>query len=322
MAYIVDGGGRVKNGKIIVANTGDDSLTIIDLENWTKVEKWCLKESILFNKNINMQNIYLGPYEMEFDMAGNLYCANIYDNSILKINLEKKEIVDILAVGKYPTCIKYFENKLFVINSDSNSISIVDAENFTLEENIQVGEKPIDLEIDKKDKKIYIANYYGQCIDVIDLKNYGRITIKLKSTPVKMTIYNNKLLVLTNINNGNLNARNISNLCMIDLKNYGKKNIQNFSGILNNILKLEGREIVFATNMDSGYLYKIDIKRGNLLSKTYLSGMPNKLKWDGGSLLFITNISKNLLTLFDIKLNKVVDNIEVGKEPNSILLLN
>lgn len=319
----MDGGGRVKNKrKIVVANTRDDSLTFIELENWTKIEKWNLKDSIKFNKNINMQSIYLGPYELECDMEGNLYCTNVYDNSILKIDLERKEIVDLLAVGKYPTCIKYFENKLFVANTDSNSISIVDVKDFLLVENIQVGEKPLDIEIDKENKMMYIANFSGQSIDIIDLKNYEKITIKLKDTPVKMTIYNGKLLILSNINNGSLNKSNISNISLIDLKDYRKENIKSFGGIFSNMLKLKGREIVFTTNMDNGYLYKIDIERRNLLSKTYLSGMPNKLEWDGNNLLFITNISKNFLTIFDINSNKVLDNIEVGNEPNSVFLLN
>ena len=319
----MDGGGRVKNKrKIVVANTRDDSLTFIELENWTKIEKWNLKDSIKFNKNINMQSIYLGPYELECDMEGNLYCTNVYDNSILKIDLERKEIVDLLAVGKYPTCIKYFENKLFVANTDSNSISIVDVKDFLLVENIQLGEKPLDIEIDKENKMMYIANFSGQSIDIIDLKNYEKITIKLKDTPVKMTIYNGKLLILSNINNGSLNKSNISNISLIDLKDYRKENIKSFGGIFSNMLKLKGREIVFTTNMDNGYLYKIDIERRNLLSKTYLSGMPNKLEWDGNNLLFITNVSKNFLTIFDINSNKVLDNIEVGNEPNSVFLLN
>lgn len=316
----MDGGGTLKNNeKIIVANTRDDSLTFIDLTNWTKSETWNLKRSIQLKKGLNMQSIYLGPYELERDKEGNLYCTNVYDNSILKIDLVKREIIDILAVGKYPTCIKYFDKKLFIVNSDSNSISIIDVESFSLVENIQVGEKPVDIEIDEKNKRIYIANSCGQSIDVIDLIGHEKTTIKLKSNPVKIIIDNEQLFILTNVNNGALNTSNIS---IIDLKNHMRKDINHIEGIFNNMLKISGREIVFITNMDNGYLYRMDIERRDLLSKTYLSGMPNKLGWNGGDILFITNISKNCLTLFDINLNKVIDNIEVGIEPNGILILN
>lgn len=165
----MDGGGTLKNReKVIVANTRDDTLTFIDLKNGSKTETWNLQRSIQSNKEINMHSIYLGPYELEQDEEGNLYCTNVYDNSILKIDLDKGEVVDILAVGKYPTCIKYFEKKLFIVNSDSNSISIIDTESFSLVENIQVGEKPVDIEIDEKANRIYIANSCRQSIDVID----------------------------------------------------------------------------------------------------------------------------------------------------------
>lgn len=124
---------------------------------------------------------------------------------------------------------------------------------------------------------------------------------------------------MTNENNRSLNT---SNICIIDLKTCSEKNTNNIKGIFNNMLKIRGREIVFVTNMDNGYLYRMDIERKDLISKTYLSGMPNKLAWDGGDVLYITNISKNILTLFDIKLNKVMDYVEVGREPNGILILN
>lgn len=320
LTYIVVGGGTLKNNeKVIIANTRDDSLSIMDLTDWRKTETWNLKESIQLNKGINMQGIYLGPYELECDKEGNLYCTNVYDNSILKIRLEKKEIVDILAVGKHPTCIKYFENKLFIVNSDSNSISVVDVESFSLVENIQVGEKPIDIEIDEVNKRLYVANFYGQSIDVINLISHEKVSIKLNSNPVKMIIDNEQLFILTNINNGNSNTSNIS---ILDLKEHRINDIKDIKGIFNNMLKISGREIVFITNMDNGYLYRMDIERRDLLSKTYLSGMPNKLGWNGKDLLIITNISKNSLTLFDINLNKVIGNIEVGSEPNGILILN
>ena len=289
----MDGGEILKSKeRVIVANTKDDSLTFIDLANGRRIETWNLKDSIRLNKSISMHSIYLGPYELETDGKGNLYCTNIYDNSILKIDLMDKEIIDIMAVGKNPTCIRYFEDKLFIINSDSNSVSIVDEKRFTLAENIQVGEKPVDIEIDEEKKKVYIANFFSQSIDVLDLVNKNRTIIKLKYSPVKMILDKNQLFVLTNVYNGTLDT---SNITIIDLKNYVKRDTSKFKGIFSNMLKINGKEIVFVTSMDNGYLYRMDIERKDLLSKTYLSGMPNKLRWNGENLLFISNISNNVL---------------------------
>jgi len=317
LTYIVDGGDILNSQKVVVANTRDDSLTFIDLLG-AETEIMDLKESILYSGNRNMQNIYLGPYELEGDSRGNLYCTNVFDNSILKIDLKEKKVKDILAVGKNPTCIKCFENSLFIVNSDSNSVSVIDTVAFTLAENIQVGGKPVDIEIDEKSKKIYIASYYGQSIEIIDLISHDKTSIKIKNNPVKMILKDSLLFVLTHINNG---VTDISNLSIIDLTRNVEINIGNFKGIFNDMMIIRGREIVFVTNMDNGYLYRMDIESRDLSSKTYLSGMPNKLGWDGEDMLFITNTSNNVLTLFDIKQNRIIDNIKVGKEPNGIFVL-
>jgi len=314
----VDGGDILDNKKVIVANTRDDSLTIIDLLNRAKTETLDLKESILCSGYMKMHNIYLGPYELEDDRQGNLYCTNVYDNSILKIDLNERRVVDIVAVGKNPTCIKYFENNLFIANSDSNSISIIDVGGFTLTENIQVGGKPIDIEIDEKARKVYIASYYGQSIEVIDLISHDKTSIKIKNNPVKMIIEDNLLFILTHINNG---VMDISNISIVDIANNMEIDNTNLKGIFNDMIIISGREIVFVTNMGNGYLYRMDIEKRDLSSKTYLSGMPNKLNWNGENILFITNTSNNVLTLFDINLNKVIENIKVGNEPNGIFIL-
>lgn len=317
------GGGEILKlyEKVIVANTGDDSLTFIDLSDKSNLKKLNLKDpaSYIGNNFAKFHGCFIGPYDLEYSGKEYIYCTNVYDNSVLKIEKESRKVVDIIPVGKYPSCIKYFDKRLYIINSDSNSISIVDEENFTLIENIQVGEKPVDLEIDRENKKLYVANGNSYSIDVIDLNGEGRNLIKLVNNPVKIIIDDSQMYILSNVNNGTLNSSNIS---ILDLNNYKERTISNLEGIFNNMIKINGSEIIFITNMDNGCLYRMDIKRNNLLSKTHLKGMPNKLEWNGKNILFISNVFTNMLTVFDIETNNVIDNIEVGKEPNGILIFN
>lgn len=307
--------------KVIVANTGDDTLTFINFDGERRASTLNLKDLVEFSeeKAVKFQGPHIGPYDLEYDGKEYIYCTNVYDNSVLKIELRSREVVDIITVGKYPTCIKYFDKYLYITNSDSNSVSVVDVEDFSIVENISVGEKPIDIEIDKKSKKLYIANCNGHSIDVIDIVGDDRKVIRLVDNPVKMIIDNDQMYILSNANNGTYNNGNVS---IMNLETYKIKNSCNIEGIFNNMVKVNGREIIFITNMDNGYLYRMDIKRGNLLSKTYLSGMPNKLEWNGENILFVSNISTNMLTVFDTKLNRVIGNIKVGLEPNEVLTLN
>ncbi len=318
----MDGGeALVLNGKILVANTGDDTLTCIDLKNKRAVETIDLKKLIKNNnvKSFTLDSLFIGPYEMVSNGRGLIYCTNAYDNSVFKIDIENKKIIDVISVGSFPTCIRYFKHHLYITNSDSNSISIIDEESFSLVENIPVGEKPTDIEIDENEMKIYVANSNGYSINIIDLMGKENRIIKLKDNPVKTIIEDGTMYILFSVNNSTIGNSNIS---VMDLQNYEKHEIFNLQGIFNSMLKINGGELVFLTNIDNGCLYRIDIKKGNLLSKTYLTGMPNKLEWDGDNVIYISNISTNTLSIFDIHENRITNNIKIGREPNGILILN
>lgn len=311
----------ILKNKVMVANTGDDTLTYIELGEEKKIENIDLKS--LVNRNsgrlISLDDSFIGPYDIASNGKGYIYCTNVYNNSVFKMDYKNKKILDIISVGSYPTCIKYYKDHLFVTNSDSNSISIIDEKSFSLIENIPVGERPVDIEIDEVNMDIYVANSNEYSINVIGLNGGDNQVIKLNNNPVKIIIFGDEIYILSNINNGIINRSNIS---ILDLKTYDIKDSNDFKGIFNNMIKINRREIIFITNMDNGYLYRMDLKKKNLLSKTYLAGMPNKLEWDGVNTLIISNISNNMLTLYDIDKDKAKENIKVGIEPNGILVFN
>ena len=307
-----DGGGILKSkGKVIIANTGDDTLTFLDSKKGKIIDVLDLK-SIKSNSPI-------GPYEL-INIGNNLlYCINIYDNSLYKINIDTKEILDAVYTGCYPSCIEYFKDNFYIVNTDSNSISVIDEKDFSLIESIPVGDKPTDIEIDKVNMKIYIANSNDCSISKIDLIRNESTTIKLKNNPLRIVLEENHMYILFNANSSPFYKSNIS---IMDLETLEIENIIDLKGIFNTMLKINNSEIIFTTNIGNGFLYRIDIKKGNLLSKANLLGIPNKLAWDGDETIYITNISNNTLTLFDIKTNSIIYNIKVGMEPNGILFFS
>src|SRR5690606_22701339 len=185
-------------------------------------------------------------------------------------------------------------------------------------ENIPVGEKPIDIEIDEIQKKLYIANSNGSSINIIDLDEYKNQTIKLKNNPLKIIIEDEYMYILYSVNNGTINNSNIS---IMNLKNYSEEEIFQLKGIFTTMLKLNDKEIVFITSIDEGYICRLDIEKRNLLSKTKLMGMPNRIKWDRDNTIFITDIANDILYFFNIKENNLTDYIKVGKEPGGILII-
>ena len=61
-------------------------------------------------KALRLKGYIIGPYYIVSSQQGYVYCTNVYDNSVFKMDLKNKKIIDILAVGSYPTCIKYSTN--------------------------------------------------------------------------------------------------------------------------------------------------------------------------------------------------------------------
>lgn len=298
-------------GKVIIANTGDDTLSFLDIEKREVVDVLDLR----FFRN----HCPIGPYDLITTGNDLLYCINIYDNSLYKININTKKIIDYIYIGCFPSCIKYFGDNFYIVNTDSNCISIIDEIEFQLIGSISVGDKPTDMEIDRDNMKIYVSNSNDRSISIIDLNTNSNIVIKLQHNPLKLLLEGEYMYILFN---GNDSPSDKSNISIMNLKTFKIHNILDLQGIFNTMLKINSSEIIFTTNIGNSCLYRMDIKKGDLLGKTVLTGFPNKLAWDGNRTIYISNISNNTLSLFDVKTNKVVQDIKVGQEPSGILFFN
>jgi YVTN family beta-propeller protein len=302
--------------KILVANTGEDSLTLKDGYNFKTIFLSKLIEEK--EDNSTQENNQLGPYDIDIGEEGYIYIANSYDNSIMKLDIENIKLLEFIKVGRNPTCIKRFKGKIYVANSDSNSISIIDENTFSLIEDISVGERPTDIQIDEDSLKVFIANGNCYTINVLDLNNEKISSITLSKQPVKMAIEDKRLFVLSYINNG---VTNYSNLSELEIEDYKTMMSIDLKGIFANFVKIKGKEVFYLSNVEDGYIYRVFINDEVNISKIYLGGMPNNIKWDGKTKLYISNILNDDLTIIDESNNQIIENIRVGKEPNGILLL-
>ena len=297
--------------KLAVVNTGSDSISIIDINNGFEFQTVFLSES----------QPYLGPHQIISNKKGDiLYSANSYDNSVYKININQKKTVDNIIVGSFPSHIDRMDNYLIVTNSDSNSISIIDEEAFELLENIPVGEKPHDIKIHNTTKNIFVTNSNDYTIDVLtlcDKKIEKNDKIKLQYKPLHLSIGVESIYILCPLNNGMINSK------ILELNvNTGKfERTIDIDGVINDMVIVEDKEVMYITNIEDGFLYEIDIEYGNIQDKFYLGGMPNTLIGDNGKLLFITNISNDNLIIFDHLEKTIVKRIKIGEEPNGILLI-
>ena len=310
--------------KILVADTLEDKLILINLESF-KIEKTIDLWRLIADDKIHdkLESDRLGIYDLNKSKLNNLYITNCHDNSVMKIDLDREKILGILKIGKNPTCLSSCDGKVYIANSDSNTISVIDERDFTLIEDISVGERPTDIEIDEENGRIFVANGNCDTISVIDLKNKKIESIKINMHPIKLIYEDERLFVLSYINKAN---KDYTNLSEIEIESSKIKCSIDLIGIFTDFTKIKNKRIYYLTNIEDGNIYKLLIRR--VLGeekiekmKLNLGGMPNKIVFDGKSTLYICNISSGELVSLYEKDKKIKNKIRVGKEPNGLLLL-
>lgn len=112
-----------------------------------------------------------------------IYIYNPINGTVSVINSNSGSPVKNIRVGKYSSgqdltpgsssmAIDFDDNKIYVANSDSNTVSVIDAVNDSVIARISVGKHPISIAVDTWPihPKIYVANE-NNTVSVIDASN-------------------------------------------------------------------------------------------------------------------------------------------------------
>ena len=108
-----------KNKKVYVSNPEGDSVTEIDLSNFSK-------------QNISSGSSHLGIFFSVFNES--IYVSNWYDNKLSIINNNFKKDIQIVEVGNSPAGIFVSQSSkdIFVANREDNNLYVIDAEEFKI----------------------------------------------------------------------------------------------------------------------------------------------------------------------------------------------
>lgn len=291
--------------RILTGNIGDDTISIIDLNNLDKGQKICLAKD---------SHKRLGPWDMVMKNDKDLYILNSFDESLMTLNLESFNATNLRKLGRSPICIRRYKSMIYILNCDSNSLSILNEADLMLLEEIPLNEKPSDIQIDDIRSQAYIVSTNGSSISRMNLKDNSLTTFSIEGQPFRLYLDNSKVYVLSYVNNGLTNYSSISILDANDkvLKEYKIK------GNYMDLALYNGG--IFMTNPEDGYLYEFSTIKRKLKRRLHLGGMPNKLIIDG-SFFYISDMINNLVFVVDIINNRIIKRINVGKEPQGLLLL-
>ena len=110
-----------------------------------------------------------------------LYVSNSGSNFISVINTRRNTVMENITVGESPGYIDKFSDAIYVALPDYNIISVIDPNTYTVK-NITVGEFP--LYILGHDSGIYVSNYNSNTVSVIDPNtNTVEKTIRVSDSP-------------------------------------------------------------------------------------------------------------------------------------------
>ncbi len=173
---------------LLTANNLGDSLGIIsDLRDARKITR------------INLQrpgsNQFVYPYDVEITPAkdgknaAKAYVSLWGDGSIAVVNLQNKNKVAHITVDRHPTAmiLNNAKTKLFVVNSNADSVSVIDTNsdklieriNLKLAEDDPIGGSPEGLTLSDDEKTLYVANANANAVAVVSLAS----SLSLPSLP-------------------------------------------------------------------------------------------------------------------------------------------
>jgi YVTN family beta-propeller protein len=201
----------VYKDKLLVANSYNNSLSIIDVEEEKEVENYfigmhcngvevfednayviCgeLNSIIVFNliKNKIVEQIPCGsyPHSICIDKTkGLIAVSNMHSDSITLVDCKDRESIRNIKVSTYPTKTIFNEGGQYILVCESNmgvkesgTVSIIEEKSLKLLVRVKVGNSPVDIDCDKN--YCYVSNFGDgtvSIVDIIKLKEVKRIKV-------------------------------------------------------------------------------------------------------------------------------------------------
>jgi len=168
---------------LFVANNLGDSLGIIsDLNGARRLES--IELSGMRERQAGGVKDFTYPYgvvALPANETSKVYVSCWNDSSIAVINFANNRSVSYIRVARHPTAmiLDGTATKLYVVNSNADSVSVIDTQsdreieriNVRLAENTLPGNSPESLALSDDNGTLYVANAHSNSIAVVDLKD-------------------------------------------------------------------------------------------------------------------------------------------------------
>ena len=292
---------------LIVCNTGSDSISKIPLIN-------NLNDKIASKELILKKDREKGPTGIYIN-SNTLYIANNYDNSISIVDLELEIENDIIYVGAQPNDLIAFNNYLYIVCSESNTLVLFDVNEKKSILDIKLNNWPYNLEISNDLNLIFVSNFQSNNISVINtFTNEVIKELEAVEYPTKIKVSNDKKYLyvcesyMGDDKNGFVEIFDLNTFCSIKRIMVGKVPIDIY----------EENDIIYVANLENENITLINRKNFTKIIDIYIGGMPrNIVKYK--DILYISDYLNGRLIYIDLK-NNDRKSIAIGKEPTAMML--
>lgn len=231
--------GNKKNYIYIGKYQVNESKVLVDNISKIKLKRDCLLQQCMFSNN-------------------KLLMLDSLANSILQYNLLTKELNECYT-GKDPRHLCKCGNNIYVTNFESDSISIIETDNFNLIGTMNVGIKPHGITSNFNKDKIYIACYEQNYVVEYNIYNLEKKYIDLGCKPMHIINDSNKLYVLSYV----LNKEVITKIIIIDFNNKNCVDSILIKGLADNFFLDKVTNKIYVNSINQNVVFII-----NLLTKT------------------------------------------------------
>ena len=160
--------------------------------------------------NTVTHNIIVGSQPYYVTTSGSeMYVTNSESNTVSVINTSTHLVTNTIGVGTYPKGIKALGNNIYVANSMSNTVSVINTSTKVVTNTIQVGSGPRGVGV--SGTKVYVANYNDNTVSVINDSNKAvSATVAVGKGP-RGVLYLNNFVYVENYQDNTISVINTSN---------------------------------------------------------------------------------------------------------------
>ena len=244
-----------------------------------------------------------------------VYMADSFNNKIYKYDGKSNELSE-TNVGRDPRHMCLDNENIYVANFESDNISIIDLNSFTLTGSIPAGIKAHDVIYSQKNNSLYTSCYEENEVVEYAIDNGLRRSFKTDGKPMHLFLLNDTIIAMTYHVNGNIHTK----INFINLKDGNIEDIIIIEGLASDFLLDYENNMLYILNIVDKSLYIVNEALREIVKKVYLGGYPESVSC-GGNNIYVTNSKKQQITVIEKKGYNIARSIDLQFVPDLIKVI-